>query len=305
MRSSYEEFYDTGTEGSISEALAAVASYAIIGAVILGVVYLFDKLTKNKPDFVNPNNKNEMKPFFDAAIEVGENEINEFYDEITDVCHEVSQYCDSRRFASGYPCIDFAMFLNEYDFKVDVHPLVRKNTFRDTFKYILAKGKVSTSNNVYQGPVYLIPVSTCTGISGYWDDVVDMIADTETTIFETKDGEYGIKFRVRNRKEVTIMNDPKILRGLSSVGDIIRAGLNNNGDLSKLKESQVEDIIVDIKNNLIELLSKEIDRYRISVQQELHSKLGVNISPKLDVSEWIDGDYGCTYIPIKFKGGLR
>ena len=101
------------------------------------------------------------------------------------------------------------------------------------------------------------------------------------------------------------MNDPKILRGLSSVGDIIRAGLNNNGDLSKLKESQVEDIIVDIKNNLIELLSKEIDRYRISVQQELHSKLGVEIDPKLDVSEWLEGDYGCTYIPIKLKGGLR
>lgn len=300
MKSSYEEFFDYGNE-SMATVLASLGAVGVGSMIIMGIGWAFNKFG-NKPKDINSNNKEEMAIYYRNAVELSEDELNDYYDKITDTCNKVNEYCKSHRFAVGYPCIDFVMFCNQYDFKVHVTPNIRKNTFRDIFKYTLTKGKPNHSNYVFTGPVMLVPINTCTDISGDWDSLVDLINEIKIGVFQVKStGQFGLKITVRNKEDLIILNDEKTLKMLGRVGKILRKIFYDFGELDKMSEQEVQSAIRDVKEELLYAFAQELDRYVASVQDELHKALGINIPTKYGFPEGSNANYTDTYIPIKVK----
>ena len=250
MKSSYEEFFDYGNE-SMATVLASLGAVGVGSMIIMGIGWAFNKFG-NKPKDINSNNKEEMAIYYRNAVELSEDELNDYYDKITDTCNKVNEYCKSHRFAVGYPCIDFVMFCNQYDFKVHVTPNIRKNTFRDIFKYTLTKGKPNHSNYVFTGPVMLVPIDTCTDISGDWDSLVDLINEIKIGVFQVKStGQHGLKVTVRNKEDLIILNDEKTLKMLGRVGKILRKIFYDFGELDKMSEHEIQSAIRDVKEELL------------------------------------------------------
>lgn len=300
MKSSYEEFFDYGNE-SMATVLASLGAVGVGSMIIMGIGWAFNKFG-NKPKDINSNNKEEMVIYYKNAVELSENELNDYYDKITDACSKVNEYCKSHRFAVGYPCIDFVMFCNQYDFKVHVTPNIRKNTFRDIFKYTLTKGKPNHSNYVFTGPVMLVPINTCTDISGDWDSLVDLINEIKIGVFQVKStGQHGLKITVRNKEDLIILNDEKTLKMLGRVGKILRKIFYDFGELDKMSEHEIQSAIRDVKEELLYAFAQELDRYVASVQDELHKALGINIPTKYGFPEGSSANYTDTYVPIKVK----
>lgn len=300
MKSSYEEFFDYGNE-SMATVLTSLGAVGVGSMIIMGIGWAFNKFG-NKPKDINSNNKEEMAVYYRNAVELSENELNDYYDKITDTCNKVNEYCKSHRFAVGYPCIDFVMFCNQYDFKVHVTPNIRKNTFRDIFKYTLTKGKPNHSNYVFTGPVMLVPINTCTDISGDWDSLVDLINEIKIGVFQVKStGQHGLKVTVRNKEDLIILNDEKTLKMLGRVGKILRKIFYDFGELDKMSEHEIQSAIRDVKEELLYAFAQELDRYVASVQDELHKALGINIPNKYGFPEGSSVNYTDTYVPIKVK----
>ena len=300
MKSSYEEFFDYGNE-SMATVLASLGAVGVGSMIIMGIGWAFNKFG-NKPKDINSNNKEEMAIYYRNAVELSEDELNDYYDKITDTCNKVNEYCKSHRFAVGYPCIDFVIFCNQYDFKVHVTPNIRKNTFRDIFKYTLTKGKPNHSNYVFTGPVMLVPINTCTDISGDWDSLVDLINEIKIGVFQVKStGQHGLKVTVRNKEDLIILNDEKTLKMLGRVGKILRKIFYDFGELDKMSEHEIQSAIRDVKEELLYAFAQELDRYVASVQDELHKALGINIPNKYGFPEGSSANYTDTYVPIKVK----
>ena len=300
MKSSYEEFFDYGNE-SMADILASLGAVTVGSIIIMGVGWAFNKFG-NKPKNINSNNKEEMAIYYKNAVELSEDELSDYYDKVTDICNKVNEYCKSHRFAVGYPCITFVMFCNQYDFKVHVTPNIRKNTFRDIFKYTLTKGKPNHSNYVFTGPVMMFPINTCTGITGDWNNLVDLIDDIKIGVFQVKDtGQYGLKISVRNEKDLMLLDDGKTFKMLGRVGKIIGKIFYDFGELDKMSEDDIQSAILVIKEELLQLFIQELDMYVASVQAELHKALGINIPTKYGFPEGSSANYTDTYIPIKVK----